>query len=94
MSGKETYENYIKGFIDLNGKELTKYFNCDESEILLDDFEKEAGEIEEILYKVIVGDVNLTYDSGIKDIGKLEVVAEDCNEDIQDELEEKFGVSR
>ena len=74
MSGKEAYENYIKGFIDLNGKELAEYFGCDESEILLDDFENKDEELDEIPYKVIVGDVDLTYDSGIKDIGKLEVV--------------------
>ena len=74
MSGKEEYESYIKGFINLNGKELAKYFNCDESEILLDDFENEDEEFDEIPYKVIVGDVDLTYDSVIEDIGKLEVV--------------------
>ena len=39
MSEKDVYERYIKGFMNLNGKELAKYFNCDESEILLDDFE-------------------------------------------------------
>ena len=78
MNVKQKYEELFTILDEMNIKELAKYFNCEESDICLDDITDEF-ELEEIPFKVLWGDLNLTGQSNVESLGNLEAVLGSVN---------------
>ena len=74
MDAKKEYKEYLKKIVNLDEKELAKFFNCSEEAIYVGEINEETDNFTTIPYKVIIGDVNLANNMEIDDLGELKIV--------------------